>query len=97
MVRNADVRAFWRDQPFDLQLQPHEGNCDLCFLKGKDKLDAIIRADPARVAWWSAMELVGKGRFVTERSYADLLYTAEHQNALPLDDTEFDAECGLWC
>ncbi len=29
-VTKQDVNAFWAKQPFDLQLQPHEGNCTLC-------------------------------------------------------------------
>jgi len=29
-VTEPMVRAFWRAQPFDLQLESNEGNCDLC-------------------------------------------------------------------
>lgn len=29
-VTGADVLAFWRAQPFDLALRPHESNCDGC-------------------------------------------------------------------
>lgn len=50
------VRDFWRGQPFDLQLAPHEGNCDLCFLKGRGKLADIIRTMPDRADWWIAQE-----------------------------------------
>ena len=34
-VTRKDIEAFWRAQPFDLQLTAGEGNCDLCFLKGR--------------------------------------------------------------
>ena len=101
MIRQAQVLDFWKDQPFDLGLQSFEGNCDLCFLKGKGKLKAIIRENPSRALWWDRMEsTIGKGRFVTERSYADLVREVANSPLLPLedgDDDEFDVECGLWC
>jgi predicted HAD superfamily Cof-like phosphohydrolase/3'-phosphoadenosine 5'-phosphosulfate sulfotransferase (PAPS reductase)/FAD synthetase len=53
-VTKRDVMAFWTARNFDLQLQPHEGNCDLCFLKSRGKLQAIAdtseRSDLAREA-----------------------------------------------
>lgn len=94
-----DVLAFWAAQDFDLGLRDYEGNCDLCFLKSRGKLEQIIRDDPSRSAWWSRMEVVGKGRFVTEYSYADLARNVARSPALPgiLDDEEYDVECGLLC
>jgi elongation factor Ts len=41
-VTVRDVGAFWSAQPFDLGLRHYEGDCDLCFLKGRGKLAAII-------------------------------------------------------
>lgn len=51
-----DVRHFWSRQPFDLQLQPWEGNCDLCYLKGVAKRQRIMRDTPALAEWWIAQE-----------------------------------------
>lgn len=99
-VRQADVLEFWSRQPFDLGLKLYEGNCDLCFLKAKAKLKAIIRERPESAIWWQRMEASRKGRFVTEYSYADLVREVAASPLLPLepgDDDEFDAECGLWC
>jgi 3'-phosphoadenosine 5'-phosphosulfate sulfotransferase (PAPS reductase)/FAD synthetase len=109
-VRNEDVRAFWRTQDFDLQLRPHEGNCDLCFLKARASKEAIIRANPGCAVWWdqqeqsitmhSAKATEAGRRFVTEYSVADLVDNVARQPLLNLvdgDDDEFDAECGLWC
>jgi len=99
-VTVRDVKAFWDAQPFDLQLKHYEGNCDLCFLKGRGKLRAIIREQPGVADWWIEQERVSKGRFVTEYSYADLKREVLEQphlfDATP-DDDEHDAECGLWC
>lgn len=52
----ADVDAFWAAQPFDLRLRKWEGNCDLCFLKGRAKRTRIMRDDPASAQWWIDME-----------------------------------------
>ena len=100
-VSNRDVRAFWARQPFDLQLLPFEGNCDACFLKARPKLYEVERTKPGTLDWWADMEVVGKGRFTTEYSYAELRDTVRRQSDLFLgafdDDPEMDAECGLWC
>jgi hypothetical protein len=95
-----DVMAFWAAQDFDLGMKDYEGNCDLCFLKSRGKLEQIIRDEPGRAEWWSRMERgLGKGRFVTEYSYADLAAHVARSPALPgiLHDEEFDTECGLHC
>jgi 3'-phosphoadenosine 5'-phosphosulfate sulfotransferase (PAPS reductase)/FAD synthetase len=97
-VTKRDVMAFWEAQPFDLGLQGWEGNCDLCFLKSRGILEAIIREEPSRADWWIGREAQGK-RFERARSYAEI---ASHVAASPLlfDDPvndEYDAECGLVC
>jgi hypothetical protein len=57
-VRQADVQAFWRSQPFNLGLEFRDGvtalgNCDLCFLKGPDQIIGLIKHEPARAVWWA--------------------------------------------
>jgi 3'-phosphoadenosine 5'-phosphosulfate sulfotransferase (PAPS reductase)/FAD synthetase len=97
-VTRRDVEAFWKQQPFDLGLRPHEGNCDLCFLKSRAKLEAIIRENPGCEKWWAAQEVTGKGRFVTEYSYTDLAQHVERSPTLFDEiDEEHDVECGLHC
>jgi 3'-phosphoadenosine 5'-phosphosulfate sulfotransferase (PAPS reductase)/FAD synthetase len=106
-VTVRDVKAFWDAQPFDLGLRHYEGNCDLCFLKGRGSLKAIMREQPGSAEWWAEREVAvttkratkSGARFVTEYSYADLAREVAQQPHLfdePLDD-EHDAECGLWC
>lgn len=98
-VTRSEVDAFWAAQPFDLGLRSNEGNCDLCFLKGRGALKALIRETPGCADWWIEQERVGKGRFVTEYSYADLAREVAEQPHLfeDLPGDEHDAECGLWC
>lgn len=98
-VTRQAVMAFWAEQPFDLQLKSYEGNCDLCFLKARNKLAAIIRENPGIERWWTEQETIGKGRFVTEYSYADLARDVRNQGHL-FDgwvEDEHDVECGLTC
>jgi 3'-phosphoadenosine 5'-phosphosulfate sulfotransferase (PAPS reductase)/FAD synthetase len=97
-VTKPDVLSFWKGQPFDLDLAGHEGNCDLCFLKSRSALEAIIRDDPNRADWWVRQEVRG-ARFERARSYAAM---ASHVAASPVIpgiglDEEYDAECGLTC
>lgn len=55
-VVKADVLAFWKQMPFDLGIQSHEGNCDLCFLKRRDKLREIMYDRPDLADWWIQQE-----------------------------------------
>lgn len=55
-ITKADVLAFWKTQPFDLRLKEWEGNCDLCFLKGRAKRERIMRDRPDLAAWWVERE-----------------------------------------
>lgn len=105
-VTKRDVMAFWAEQPFDLGLEDHEGNCDLCFLKSVAKKKRIIRDRPETADWWIGEErsVTAKSpagaRFTTEYSYADLAREVISSPRLPfLDDDgeEYDAECGLLC
>lgn len=103
MVTNRVVRAWWAEQPFDLQLLPFEGNCDACFLKARPKLWEVERTKPGTLEWWAQMEEgPGKGRFVTEFSYRELMRDVRTQpdmfaGGLFDDDPDMDAECGTWC
>lgn len=51
-----EIMAFWKQSPFDLQLEGYQGNCDLCFLKGQGKLLRIMQESPELAAWWIAKE-----------------------------------------
>lgn len=100
-VSKVQVMAFWARQTFDLGLRHYEGNCDLCFLKGRGKLMNLIRENPGIADWWIAQERSAKGQFNKEFSYADLAQQVRDQGHLFdgfMDDGEdHDAECGLTC
>ena len=89
-VTEADVMRFWRRQNFDLRLNQHEGNCDLCFLKSRRKLAKIVRDRPELAEWWVRMETVkdktkGDGwRFRDDRTFASIVEAA--RQGLLFDD-----------
>lgn len=116
--RKPDVLTFWLGstmrmgadlpQGFDLGLEDHEGNCDICFLKGRFKKLAILQKNPEFGQWWADAEAdaeadakcsVSSGaRF--DRSESILQLMASAKSNIPIvfdDDDEFDAECGTWC
>jgi len=92
-VTREDVDAWWSEQPFRLDLPLGgnlAGNCVGCFLKGRGKLDRLMRAMPEEFEWWAAVEegavktTAGTGaRFRSDRpSYRAMLETARTQGLL---------------
>lgn len=97
-IRVADVAAYWRSSPFDLRLQPWEGNCDVCFLKGFAKRVRIIEDRPDLAAWWIAAEdRVGANFRNHEPSYARIVEWTKNQRRLPIaevDVSDESVDCG---
>jgi 3'-phosphoadenosine 5'-phosphosulfate sulfotransferase (PAPS reductase)/FAD synthetase len=105
-VSKADVLAFWRDQPFDLELDAAGdlGNCDLCFMKARHKIVRALIAEPERAVWWMTQENVGSGaKFRANRPpYTDLqreayFYRRQYPLELEMDETDeaiVDCYCG---
>lgn len=99
-VTKADVGNFWRAQSFDLGLRNDngttpEGNCDLCFLKGANRVFTLIKKSPGRAIWWAQQESLSLSlsskpsgaRFRSDRpSYQEM-----HDYAINQDDM-FDAD-----
>jgi 3'-phosphoadenosine 5'-phosphosulfate sulfotransferase (PAPS reductase)/FAD synthetase len=99
-ITRDDVMEFWSGQDFDLGLQPWEGNCDLCFLKGERILTRLIYDDPTRADWWIEQERkIGHQFRKGRRSYAALAEYVRKSPLLPIldPDEEYDVECGLTC
>lgn len=55
-ITKNDILEYWKNQPFDLNINSHEGNCDLCFLKGLSKKIELLRLNPEIANWWIEME-----------------------------------------
>lgn len=102
-----DVRRFWQAMPFTLELEPWEGNCDLCFLKQPQTRASIMRVRPDLATWWIEQEAIAatrpsvaprSARFVdpsTTPGYAALLKRAQTQGELfaPASDELVDCNC----
>lgn len=86
-ISKPNVLEYWRKMPFDLELKEHEGNCDLCFLKGKKKKQQIARDHPEKFDWWIKMEEVVGGRFTNELSYEDLRKYVQKSPQFEFDDS----------
>ena len=102
----ADVERFWDASPFDLGIHSDEGNCDLCFLKGKGKLIRLIRANPSRAAWWVALEQASEhftrrralrnnaqAHFSKRHTFAELLAEAQARDLLDVADEADGISC----
>ena len=72
-----DVTDFWEKQNFDLNLTNFSGktlagNCDLCFLKGKDTKIKLLKERPEMAGWWIRQEQkFGKDAGATFRKDSD--------------------------
>lgn len=90
----ADVLAFWRAQPFDLKLPGGDntfGNCDLCFLKGRAKIEKIMRTTPTVGEWWARMEEKAGATFRNDRpTYRQMLTQITVQGQMFDDAVEDD-------
>lgn len=98
VVKN-DVMAFWSQQPFNLALRTWEGNCDLCFNKGRAIRERIIRDNPDIAIWWDGQEKDSGYQFAMRESVAEIVQHVQRTPMLIPDDPieEYDVECGLHC
>lgn len=108
--RNVNPKALTSALPqgFDLGLWPWEGNCDLCFLKGRGNKAAMIRTRPWTAAWWATQEAIASARDGLKSAYTKFFSKGESVAALVIavetspvidfnSEDERDAECGVTC
>lgn len=82
-----DVNAFWACKNYTLEIPRILGNCDLCFLKGKNNIIKIMKHYPEMAEKWIADEKRNGKTFFKDISYSQLLKIAQSQKELfPLDD-----------
>jgi hypothetical protein len=103
-----EILDWWKEQPFNLQLKDHQGNCDACHKKHLPKLLRIAQEDEHIFDWWDEMEkrygLAGHNVDGTPR-----VFFREHQTAAnivqiskliklpPLPDEEEPEGCAESC
>jgi len=95
-ITKAMVDAFWLSKPYTLQIPPILGNCDLCFLKGKNNIIKIMAQYPELAEKWIADEYRSGNTFFPDVSYEQLLYIAKKQGH-PFDLKEAEPAYSCHC
>lgn len=92
-----DVNDWAEDQPFQLGLKEHEGNCVTCHKKSDRKLFQLIREQPSAFDWNARMEdqyaknganRAGESRVFFRRNRSTAALFEEAKIALSADDFE---------
>lgn len=94
-INKAMVNEFWKNKPYNLEIPSILGNCDLCFLKGKNAIITILQHYPELADKWikdeeemTARKNNGPARYFKDVTYRQLLQAATTQTQLfPLEDT----------
>lgn len=92
-ITKKNILEFWKKQTFDLNINNHEGNCDLCFLKGMSKKIELLRQKPEVAQWWIEMENLIGATFNKNYSVKELLNMSESQ--LNLFDNDIECFCNI--
>lgn len=84
-IDNQKVNAFWKGQAFTLEIPRILGNCDLCFLKGKNAIISILKVHPELAKRWIDDEVSVGGTYIKGISYQTMLDIANN-NLFKKDD-----------
>lgn len=95
-----DVKDFWQDQPFNLGIPPHLGNCVFCYKKTDKKLIKSLQEAPK---YWEIVKEVEKytnirdvKMFRGHRTMDDFVKLSQHIGEVPLQMID-DAGCSESC
>lgn len=88
-ITKAMVREFWANQKFDLGLKDYEGNCDLCFMKGKKIRLTILAEKPETAKQWIEWEAQNKNGGTFDKNYSVL-------ELLSLSKRNFEKQLDYW-
>lgn len=96
-VNKEMVNQYWLTRPYTLEIPSILGNCDLCFLKGRDNIIKIMQHFPELAQRWIDDEAKvkdmgykkGKSTYFNGVSYAELFRASQSQKSL------FDLEDAL--
>lgn len=56
VITKEDVKDFWKNQPFQLDLPEHLGNCRACYKKSEKKLQKVAEEEPDAFDFFIEME-----------------------------------------
>ncbi len=96
-VTKGIVNSFWDHKPYNLEIPRILGNCDLCFMKGKNAIISILKSYPELADKWIADEEKTGGTFFQNISYSALRDIAKNNLFKDYDLNEikpaFDCSC----
>ena len=81
-IRLEDVNKYWSNKCYTLEIPRILGNCDLCFLKGKNNLIKIMQHYPELAQKWIDDEKRNGKTFIKDISYSQLLEISKKQGQL---------------
>jgi len=81
-INKAKVEAFWKTKSYSLEIPRILGNCDLCFLKGKQAIVNILTWYPALADKWIMDERKTGRTYFEDISYSRLLEISKSQPTL---------------
>lgn len=96
-IDKNQVNNYWENKPYTLEIPSILGNCDLCFLKGKNAIISILISYPELADRWIQDEKLTNGTYIKGISYTDLLNIAKSNlfadKQINLDTTEAAFNC----
>jgi hypothetical protein len=87
-INKEMVNHYWLNKPYTLEIPPILGNCDLCFIKGKNAIIRILQLYPELADKWindedrAAIGRRKKPTFIKGITYRGLLDIANRQKSL---------------
>jgi len=81
-ITKEDVNQYWLSKNYNLEIPSILGNCDLCFLKGKNSIITILQHYPDLADKWIADEKRIGATYFKDISYEELLNLAQKQLSL---------------
>ena len=81
-ITKEDVNQYWLSKDYTLEAPSILGNCDLCFLKGKNAIVTILQHYPELADKWIADEEAIGATYFKDISYKQLLHIAKNQLSL---------------
>lgn len=90
-----DVNKYWEAKAYTLELPRILGNCDLCFLKGKNAIITILKEFPELAGRWIADEERTGRTYFKDVSYRQLLEMAAKTKSGNINEAlaAFDCAC----
>lgn len=97
-VTKETIENFWNKSNFDLKLVAINGhavlgNCDMCFLKGKQQTMDIMRSRPELSDWWMEQEKRTGKTFRFDIPVVDLLARSKENKNLDLFESDESLDC----